>query len=327
MIADPPSAGFAGLPKELCVFHRLSNSLPSETSVGRFTVTYRPFNELALEPIEIEPCVADFFLPRSDSVTVSAVPCSAVVLATISAGEYDTYRLLLWVPDIERYAIWNSLDHSIRLFESRVAWQDIIATPEQALFGKAEGELHVAPDYGSTIENTRAVQRQLMITSLLRFRRPRIRDLASSAVAVVSLLGIGFMVLTSELPAISPETFDQIEIGMKEHEVMRIVRGTPGWYSGPNYLNGQLRFDERDDWPYESNTLLKGFVRTRKQYVWASKDGKLTVDFDGNGAVSYVILEYPAGRQSTHPERWPLWRRLVNRETPGREPAMFFISM
>jgi hypothetical protein len=330
MVAESLLADSVSLPKEVVEFHLHGRSPATGSSYGEWQIGIRPIAELAIEPIEIEPCVADFFLPRPDNLIVSEVPKLAVNLATISAGEYDTYRLLLWLPEVGRYAIWNALDHSVRLFGPHVCWQEIVAVPEQFPFGRATGELHIAPDYQATGQFAEAKQRQLTVAALLRIRRPRFRDFAYYSLALVTLLVFGFMMLTSELPAISPETFDQIEIGMKEHEVMRIVRGSPGWYRGdesePAYIKGGYDYPTRYGWnDWIPISLEKGnIIGRKKQYVWASNDGELTVEFDDNGSVSYATVKYPPGRRLSHPERWPWWKRLLNRETPGREPPRIY---
>lgn len=324
MVTKIPSTVADSLPDDLIEFYTLGGLLEVAESYSDSFLAIRPLAELKLEPIEIEPCVADFFLPHPDSVTLNAFPMAGVNLAVISAGEYDAHRLLVWLPEIERYAIWNSLDHSVRLFNKHVHWQTIVETPSRVLPDRAEGELHLVPDYATPIAVIQAAHRETTIASLLRLRRPRFVDFAYCCVVVVAMMGIGFIMRTSELPAISPETFDQIEIGMSEGEVLQIVRGSPGWYDDVYTNYGELQFGDVTRGPHELRRVFKGLGRGRTRYVWASQDGILTVEFDGNGAVSDVILTYPADRESSHPERWPWWKRLLNRETPGRERAIMF---
>lgn len=323
----------AALPADVVEFHRQRSSEWTEVPGGRAVVDIRPFNKLTLDTIEVSPCTADFFLPRSDCLIVRTVPRLVVKLATISAGEYDAYRVLVWLPEIRRYAIWNSLDHSVGLFNERIRWREIVDMTHQSIVSKAEGELHVVPAYERTGKAADASRRQSTVVSLLRFRRPRLPDFAYYSLALVTLLVFGFMILTSELPAISPETFDQIEIGMKEHEVMRIVRASPGWYRGDNnepaYIDGRYYYRADGMGAYEplATTVYKGSVLQRKKhYTWASNDGRLIVEFDQNGAVSFVSLEYPPGRTLSHPEQWQWWKRLLNRETPSRRPAYFYFG-
>lgn len=322
LIAKDLPADPIGLPEDLIEFLTLGESLPAAHAYSDDFLAIRPFAELTLEPIEIAPCTADFFLPHPDSVTSKAVPKTAINLATISAGEYDAFRLLVWLPEIKRYAIWNSLDHSVRLFGKHMQWRTIVEMPSRLLPGRAEGELHLDPDYATPMTAIRAAQRKTTIASLLGIRRPRFRDFAYQSLALVTLLVFGFMMTTSELPAISPETFDQIEIGMKQHEVMRIIRAWPGWYNEVYSVYGEPRFGgwPRPGWP---KTLEKGFARGRTRCVWASRDGKLTVEFDENGAACYVRLTFPSGREPSHPERWPWWQRLLNREAPNGERIVF----
>lgn len=327
LIANAPSAESTRLPDDLVEYCALGGTTEAHSYSDSFIAIRSPA-DLTVEPIEIVPCCADFFRPHSDSVTVNSVPRTAIQLAAISAGEYDTNRRLVWLPEIGRYAIWNSLDHSVQLFGKHMRWQAIVETTSKLLPGRAEGELHLDPDYATPIAAIEAVHKKTMIDSLLRFRRPRFADLAYSCVALVALIGSGFMMLTSELPAISPETFDQIQIGMKEHEVMRLVRASPGWYRGNEARSNfqKRRFDSITtvtDWtegPF-SNLKKGNALQSKRSYFWGSADGDLTVDFDEDGKVTYVSLVHRTGRRFSHPERWPWWKRLFNRETPGTRPA------
>lgn len=320
------------LPGDLVEFHQLGKSL-SNRSFSDSIVALRPLGDLTLEPIQIETCWADFFNPPPDSAIVKVLPKVAVNLATISGGEYDAYRLLLWLPEVERYAIWNSLDHSIRLFRKYTQWPDIVDDLSRGSLANAQGELHLKPDFESPIQIVSASHRRLTISSLLRLRRPRYRDIASLFVMAASLIGIGLMMLTSELPAISPETFDQIEIGMSEREVLRIVRASPGWYrtdaSSPAYVDDNFYFRSlfRGWEGVRSLTITKGLSGTvSRSDIWGSNDGMLIVDYDKDGHVSKVDLNYPPGRQFSHPERWTWWKRLLGRQRRVG-PPMYIGSM
>ena len=140
------------------------------------------------------------------------------------------------------------------------------------------------------------------------------------------------MMLTSELPATSPETFEQIEIGMSERDVLRIVRASPGWYGGDN----RLPFSTKN---YKRLPLICGTVGTTRLQTHSRKAtirpilrsgmfGEQRRKIRASNSIKKEQLamrsRIPSGYKSTHPERWPWWKRLLNRETPGPEPARFY---
>ena len=157
------------LPEDLIEFFTLGGSLSEAQSYSDSFLAIRPLAELTLEPIEIVPCSAEFFLPHPDSVTLNVVPKTAVNLAAIIAGEYDAYRLLVWLPEIKRYAIWNSLDHSVRLFCPDELASDRRDASRSLPGGR--GSCRSRSDYATPMTAIQAAQRKTTIALLLRICR------------------------------------------------------------------------------------------------------------------------------------------------------------
>jgi hypothetical protein len=144
----------------------------------------------------------------------------------------------------------------------------------------------------------------------LRVRRWRIRDFVIYNLILLIVAGFVYLRLTSPPPAISPETYDQVQIGMTWQEVHDIVRACPGGYGA--VFN-----------PHKWNSEKQPEQVAIRSDTWSSGDGVLTVGYDADGRVCEKSLGINEYRELSHPERWPWWKRQLHRRIPG-EGAIFY---
>ena len=92
---------------------------------------------------------------------------------------------------------------------------------------------------------------------------------------------------------------------------MRIVRASPGWYQHDDVGYGKYP-------PFER--ISEGTISGSQPCVWSSGDGWLEIYFDPDGKVERKYLNYSPRFEPSHPERWPWWKRCLNRQIP--EPSL-----
>jgi len=319
MLVTSPNADLV-LPADLIAFHSTDHPLYIQHPSSSFEVAIRPLDELTLEHFPIAACSFDCFARRPESVDVDVLPESAVNLATLSEGEYDTVRHLLWLPEIRRFVIWDSLDNSVRVFGPRVTWSQIVASPFRHLKSGPDGELHLRPAYvtNATDSMLRPSADRHTIQMLRGLHRMTLRDRVILVLMASMLFALGFMLVTSELPAISRESYEEIRLGMDEGEVRRIMRAWPGLY----------RHNYKDDGSRgEFQEIYEGTISGNRHHFWGSGDGWIIVYFDQDGKVEYKLHGYCLGLKPSHPERWPWWKRFLNRRLlHSNEPSFIYTT-
>jgi hypothetical protein len=141
-------------------------------------------------------------------------------------------------------------------------------------------------------------------------KRWRLRDWLLVNLLLALALGFWYLRISSPPPAISTQTYEQIEMGMTWREVHDIVRAMPGGYGSVWNPHDEIhaistepaaRFDE-----------------------WWSADGILTIGYDADGRVcekKIIQANYP---EPSHPEHWSWWKRQMHRQIPGSQKQFFF---
>ncbi|MCE9568113.1 MAG: hypothetical protein K8U57_39425 [Planctomycetes bacterium] len=137
------------------------------------------------------------------------------------------------------------------------------------------------------------------------WRRWRGRDWFLAAIPVLLAFGVAYLHFSSPPPAISLDTYKQITLGMTQTDVEQVVLARPGGY-GAFWGPGE--------------TLREGEVEPAWWVRWGSGYGLLYVGFGTDGRVCAKRLEYHLHATPSHPEKWSVWRRLVERSVPEREP-------
>jgi hypothetical protein len=135
------------------------------------------------------------------------------------------------------------------------------------------------------------------------------RDWALAAAPVLAAFGVAYLHFTSPPPAISLASYERIAPGMTEAEVEQVIRARPGGY-GPFWGPGETA-------RWQSGAAARSVS-------WGSPDGILSVGYDAGGRVCGKWLEYDPQAEPSHPERWPVWRRLVERSVPSRQPTAIY---
>jgi hypothetical protein len=144
-------------------------------------------------------------------------------------------------------------------------------------------------------------------------KRWRIRDWLIVNLLLALALGFWYLRISSPPPAISIETYEQIEMGMTWRDVHGIVKAMPGGYGAVWYPSQEIR-----------EASVQRPIRFDE---WWSGDGILTVGYDPDGLVCEKKISQDNFRQPSHPENWSWWKRQVNRQVPEKHRIYFFISM
>lgn len=139
-------------------------------------------------------------------------------------------------------------------------------------------------------------------------RRRRIRDSVVFNLCLFAAGVIAYLHFSSPPPAISTETYQQIQMGMTWRQVHEVVRAMPGGY-GPT-----LNPDYQD-----RRTSDRAAVRFDS---WGSRDGVLRVGYDADGRVCEKSIMQPEPGVADHPELWSWWKRQRNRRVPDPAPAV-----
>jgi hypothetical protein len=111
-------------------------------------------------------------------------------------------------------------------------------------------------------------------------------------VIVVLGTGLGLLLLLSfrQSPAVSLAAEEQLQLGMTEEQVVRILGTAPGDYRTRTVLYGGLRrlpafsFGRRNNMEHNPCTVK----------AWTTNDGEIKVWFDGNGKVVGKAFNIPA---------------------------------
>jgi hypothetical protein len=313
MTRDQPAVPDIDLPEDLVAFLTAGKSLEYNQSTGAaFAITVLPVSELALEPIEFVPGGCEPFAPDPLAVKIDPGPMLAIRLAVVGARDYDVVRFLVWLPEPQRYGVWDISDRSLRVFRQEVTWERIASSPDRLLNGGTHWEVCVRRDEAYKDENPigRAVNTVAMVRAL---KRRRARDWILFNALLFTVVVFGYLRLTSPPPAISPETYERIALGMTADEVHDIVRARPGGY-GLTW-NPHRKMEQKSDRPE---------IREDR---WGSPDGLLAVGYDVDCRVCRKSLSYSANEPQSHPEHWSWWKRLWNRTIPESGPMVIYTNL
>lgn len=302
----PDLAGFlaAGRPVE---YHRRGD--------GDLAIAPRPAGELVAEAIPVrvsdwEPLGRDPYEIETDSDPAEAVPVAAVC-----ADDFGSVRFILWLPGLGRYALRDGPDGPVRVFAPDVAWTRLAANPARLLHPGPVGVLCVRPSPPAGPMPRPRLDRG-WVALVRAVRRLRRRDWLALNLVQVVLIALYLLNRTSPPPAISPETYERITIGMTERDVGRIVRARTGWY-GSAFV--EYAWEDRTDKRFEE------WGEPRRFDVWADRYGELRVGYDGQGRVCSKRLHHDRYRLPDHPEDWSWWKRLRHRAWPSDHPPAYIM--
>jgi hypothetical protein len=139
-------------------------------------------------------------------------------------------------------------------------------------------------------------------------RRWRWWEWAVFNLALVAVVAVGYLHISSPPPAISVESYDRITMGMTWREVHDVVRAKPGGYG--QYWGSDIH-------------LADGTGEPARWDRWGAPYGLLEVGYDADGRVCRKWLWHSGRGDEPHPETWPWWRRQLERTIPGEPSAAF----
>jgi hypothetical protein len=318
MTPESPESPALTLPADLVAFLAAGRTLadPGARDAAR-TLSLRALDALTVEPLDVEPSGWDYFTEGPTEPAAEPGPVPAIRLASLAPNDYGPVRLLVWLPEVRRYGVWDSADHCLQAFRPGLTWEQIAAAPGRYLNLGPLGELRGQPSFPRRADPIadRPGRDPDSIKPLRQLQRSRVRVGVFIVAVTLAAAAVGYLHLTSPPPAISAETFDRITLGMSEREVDRMVHARPGFYAGYRGYFYAL-------W-YEHPVLAKSTVggpgaRTAE---WGSRDGLLTVYFDDAGRVCGKRLVRLPDLEPSRPAEWSWWRRLGRREWPDPAPT------